>query len=549
MNEFLSSYEYETVKLFYSYSHKDEELKNDLCMHLSNIRNMGLIYEWNDRKIQGGDEWKGEIDKNLDTAEVILLLVSSDFLGSSYCQEVEMKKALDRYKKGEARLVPVLLRPVEWQDSPLGFLQVLPKNFRPLTSWTNIDEGFMNVAKGIREVVEDVLKRKLQKIKRELWLNNQKQIDVLKKKNDTKIKALEKKHAKQELELIELNERKNNQIQQSWANIISSENKLTPIAGGAADTKEKKETEWILVLSARIDEVNMEVTKAIVEQLEKISGSSRITFIKKEAGSVLLFFRSSMIAYRYFFDAFYRRHLVQLLGYPIRHIYEVPADTEFPKQKKLGFNRISDLFEPPDISNELDKTINFLKKRIQQIITRKARIEAETASEKEKITRILDDICFNRLSYGSYVYITKLTGRQKLHTSGRAFYGYGRQVSDKNAAVFYEEYFEDIGELFQCIQLVYSKSTLVDSLFFLYDRMRVNQIQKKIKEVLDCIARENLPVRSFHVRTDLSSAFINKKEIAKLKAEFSGTKISILINDDDDNDYRYSRQTPGMVIS
>lgn len=143
------------IEVFISYSHKDEALKNELANHLSNFKRQGLISTWYDRKIGAGEEWKGQIDSHLDSAQVILLLISSDFLASDYCYDIEMKRALERHETEQARVIPIILRPVDWQDAPFGKLQALPTNAEPIVSkkWGCTDEAFLDVAKGIRSVV------------------------------------------------------------------------------------------------------------------------------------------------------------------------------------------------------------------------------------------------------------------------------------------------------------------------------------------------------------------------------------------------------------
>ena len=144
------------MKLFYSYSHKDEALREELETHLSVLKRQGVIASWHDRKISAGSEWAGEIDKNLDEADVILLLVSADFLGSDYCYDKEMKQALERHDAREGRVIPVILRPVDWKGAPFAKLQMLPRDAKPVTSWNNRDDAWLDVAKGIRKAVEEL---------------------------------------------------------------------------------------------------------------------------------------------------------------------------------------------------------------------------------------------------------------------------------------------------------------------------------------------------------------------------------------------------------
>ena len=144
------------IKVFYSYSHEDEDLRNKLGKHLAPLRREGVIIDWHDRKIGAGKEWEGEIDEHLNTAHIILLLISSDFIGSDYCHDVEMKRALERHEAGEACVIPVILRPVYWQESPFGKLQALPTGVKPVTIWGNQDAAFTDIAKGISKVVEEL---------------------------------------------------------------------------------------------------------------------------------------------------------------------------------------------------------------------------------------------------------------------------------------------------------------------------------------------------------------------------------------------------------
>jgi TIR domain/CHAT domain len=142
------------IEIFYSYAHEDEELRNRLEKHLSGLRRQNIISTWNDRQIGAGDEWRGKIDEHLNTSQMILLLISEDFLASDYCYDVEMKRAMERHEAGEARVIPVILRECDWQHSPFAKLQALPKDAKPVKSWPSKDEAFTNVAKGIRAAVE-----------------------------------------------------------------------------------------------------------------------------------------------------------------------------------------------------------------------------------------------------------------------------------------------------------------------------------------------------------------------------------------------------------
>jgi hypothetical protein len=142
------------VKIFFCYAHEDEALLNKLKSHLRPLQRKDLIDVWYDRDISAGMKWEEEIDKHLNEANIILLLVSPDFMDSDYCYGKEMQRALERDQQGEACVIPIILRPIYWQDV-LGDLQALPKEGRPIVDryWHNLDEAFFNVAEGIRTVV------------------------------------------------------------------------------------------------------------------------------------------------------------------------------------------------------------------------------------------------------------------------------------------------------------------------------------------------------------------------------------------------------------
>src|SRR2546421_3247801 len=136
------------VEIFCCYSHADETWLRKLETHLSLLQPQGLISLWHDRLIVPGADWAKTIDAHLETASVILLLVSADFLASDYCYGIEMKRALERQEAGEARVVPILARPVDWTGAPFAHLQSLPTDAKPLTSWRSKEQAFADVAAG-----------------------------------------------------------------------------------------------------------------------------------------------------------------------------------------------------------------------------------------------------------------------------------------------------------------------------------------------------------------------------------------------------------------
>ena len=143
------------MKIFFSYTHVDEQFCDMLQKHLAALKHQGLIETWHDRRIRAGDEFDNVIDRQLNEAQVILLLVSSDFIASRYCYEIEMARALERHRAGEARVIPVILRPCDWKETPFGKLMAAPKDGKPIKAWPDIDEAFLDVVQRIKEVLSD----------------------------------------------------------------------------------------------------------------------------------------------------------------------------------------------------------------------------------------------------------------------------------------------------------------------------------------------------------------------------------------------------------
>lgn len=152
------------LRLFYSYSHKDETLRNALETHLKLLERQNLIQTWHDRKIMPGDEWGSEIDNNLEMADIILLLVSSDFIASDYCYDIEMKRSIEKHDKKETIVIPVILRDVDWHSAPFGKLQALPKDGKPVRKWRDRDSAWRNVSEGIKKVVNEIQSKRSKRI-------------------------------------------------------------------------------------------------------------------------------------------------------------------------------------------------------------------------------------------------------------------------------------------------------------------------------------------------------------------------------------------------
>ncbi|MCC5670462.1 toll/interleukin-1 receptor domain-containing protein [Nostoc sp. CHAB 5784] len=150
--EFINNYS--SFEVFFSYSHRDKELRDKLANHLSSLKREHVISTWHDRDINAGSEWAREIDGHLNSAQIILLLISADFIASEYCFDIEMKRAMERHEAGEACVIPIILRPADWAGTPFKKLKVLPEDGKPITTWDNLDAAFLDVTQGIRKVVE-----------------------------------------------------------------------------------------------------------------------------------------------------------------------------------------------------------------------------------------------------------------------------------------------------------------------------------------------------------------------------------------------------------
>jgi len=142
--------------VFFSYSHKDESLRDQLETHLAMLKHQGFIETWHDRRIIAGDELDQAIDREIGAADIILLLVSPDFLASEYCYGKEMKTAMERHETGQARVIPVVLRPCDWHDAPFGQLVATPRDGKPITQWPDIDAAMLDVTTAIKAALKGV---------------------------------------------------------------------------------------------------------------------------------------------------------------------------------------------------------------------------------------------------------------------------------------------------------------------------------------------------------------------------------------------------------
>lgn len=144
------------IRVFFSYSHIDESYRNELEKHLMSLQYQGIIESWHDRRIVVGEEWTNRIDDELYSADIILLLVSSDFIASRYCYEVEMTEALARHGRGEVVVIPVILRSCHWKGLPFGKLQAATKDGKPVEKYSSLDDAFLEITEGIEAVAKRI---------------------------------------------------------------------------------------------------------------------------------------------------------------------------------------------------------------------------------------------------------------------------------------------------------------------------------------------------------------------------------------------------------
>ena len=144
------------LRVFVSYSHADEEFRRELETHLTSLRRQGILDDWHDRKILPGSAWGNQIDQHLEGADIILLLISADFIASQYCYEIEMQRALARHEAEEACVIPIILRFADWRDMPFAELQALPRDSKPVKSWADRDEAWTDVVQGLKQIARQL---------------------------------------------------------------------------------------------------------------------------------------------------------------------------------------------------------------------------------------------------------------------------------------------------------------------------------------------------------------------------------------------------------
>ncbi|HEY0755437.1 MAG TPA: tetratricopeptide repeat protein, partial [Ktedonobacteraceae bacterium] len=147
------------LEVFCCYAREDQEMLKQLKKHLASLERGGQIKLWSDTDLNAGVEWEQELHTHLERADLILLLISPDFMNSDYCYSIEMGRAIERHEQGSARVVPIILRATYWRDAPFARLQVLPKDARAVKSWPDLDEALNDVTEQLVTVLADLRSR------------------------------------------------------------------------------------------------------------------------------------------------------------------------------------------------------------------------------------------------------------------------------------------------------------------------------------------------------------------------------------------------------
>lgn len=143
----------EPCRVFCCYACEDEIFLRELREHLMSLERGGLVIVQTDTDIDPGREWKREIDRYLDAADIILLLVSPSFIASDYCFN-NMQEAIIRHKQGVSHVIPIIIRPTNWQSTLIGDMECLPKDGKPVSMWQNKDEVILSITEEIRMLVQ-----------------------------------------------------------------------------------------------------------------------------------------------------------------------------------------------------------------------------------------------------------------------------------------------------------------------------------------------------------------------------------------------------------
>ena len=162
-----------SIDIFLGYAVEDRELCLEVKKRLKWLEREGLVRTWHEYNISAGMERESEIHHHLEHAHIILLFISADFIDKDFCYCDQLKHAMERHKQGKARVIPIILRSVYWEETPLGQLQALPRSKTPIKNWPDLDEVLAEVEKDIRAVVKELVTEEYIQEGRRLFSNGQ----------------------------------------------------------------------------------------------------------------------------------------------------------------------------------------------------------------------------------------------------------------------------------------------------------------------------------------------------------------------------------------
>ncbi len=157
------------VTIFYCYHPIDKLFRDDLAISLTLLKRSGQVDTWSEDQILGGADLEHEIEQHLRESDIVLLLMSPEFLASDHCQIIKKQAVELREANKISSVIPILLRPSIWEQDTIGKLNIqpLPKDRRPISMWENRDEAFKHMAEEIKKVVESLLNQPQQSDVRE----------------------------------------------------------------------------------------------------------------------------------------------------------------------------------------------------------------------------------------------------------------------------------------------------------------------------------------------------------------------------------------------
>jgi len=141
------------VEVFVSYNQKDRGLFQKFKLHLDVLQQEGIITVWEQSEMIAGSIRDEEINKHIESAKLILLVVSPSFFSDSNCNR-ELSRAIERHEAREAIVVPIHLRHVDFRGTLIAKLKALPNNNKPINRWVDKDEAFFDVVNEIRKILQ-----------------------------------------------------------------------------------------------------------------------------------------------------------------------------------------------------------------------------------------------------------------------------------------------------------------------------------------------------------------------------------------------------------